>query len=234
MKKKPFIFLFALLLFAFRVNAQQQVAPPLVSVNGVGEVMVKPTEVVVSLGIEEREKTLDAVRKLTDKKAAAVINYLRKQGLDSKHVQTSFVTLNPIYNNGEFSRTTPDFYVAQKSMTITIKQIDKYDQILAGLYEVGVNRVDGVSFQVSDLEKYKTEARKKAILQAKQKAIALTSELGAKVGRVYAIDEGSSDMPRPLLRGKMESMSYDAAQGPSIASGELVVTSSVNVSFIIE
>ncbi|MFD2998768.1 SIMPL domain-containing protein [Pontibacter toksunensis] len=237
MKKINLMILLLLMVTKLQANAQQQQLPPLVSVSGVGEVRVQPTEVVVNLGVETREKTLDAARTETDKKAAAIINYLKKQGVDAKDIQTSYVTLQPIHTGGEYGRTTPDFYLAQKNMTVTIKKLNSFDKILSGIYEVGANHVHGVNFQVTDLEKFKAEARKKAVVDAKQKAVALTSELGAKVGRVYAIDEGgSSGGPRPMYKTAMmeQSAAYDAAGGPSIAGGEVVVMANVDVSFIIE
>ncbi|WP_266205887.1 SIMPL domain-containing protein [Pontibacter kalidii] len=240
MKKMNLMLLLSLFFVsALSVQAQQgQVLPPLVSVNGTGEVRVQPNEVVVNLGVETRGKTLDEARKETDKKAAAIISYLKKQGVDAKHIQTSFVTLQPIYNSGEYGRTTPDFYMAQKSMTVTVKKLDKFDELLSGLYGVGVNHVHGVQFQVSDadVEKYKAEARKKAVANAKAKATQLTSELGSKLGRVYAISESSSNGgPRPMYKmAMMESAAYDSAGGPTIAGGEVVITSNVDVSFVIE
>ncbi len=223
-------------LTAFTANAQQSaVLPPLVSVNGTGEVRVQPNEVVVNLGVESREKTLDAARKETDKKAAAIISYLKKQGVDAKDMQTSFVTLNPVYNSGEFGRTSPDFYVAQKNMTVVIKKLNRFDELLSGLYGVGANHVHGVQFQVSDVEKYKAEARKKAVANAKQKASTLTSELGAKIGRVYAISESEGYRgPQPMYKVALQEVAMDGAGGPSIAGGEVVISANVDVSFVIE
>lgn len=122
-------------------------------------------------------------------------------------------------------------------MTVTIKKLNSFDKILSGIYEVGANHVHGVHFQVTDLEKFKAEARKKAVTDAKQKATALTAELGAKVGRVYAINEGGSGGgPRPMYKTAMmeQSQAYDGAGGPSIAGGEVVVMANVDVSFVIE
>lgn len=237
MKKTKLVALFMLAMFAaFQAQAQQPNLPPLVSVAGVGEVRVQPTEVMVNLGVETREKTLDAARTETDKKAAAIINYLKKNGVDAKDIQTSFVNVQPIYNRGEYGVTTPDMYLALKTMTIKIRKLNKYDEILAGLYGVGANRVDGVHFQVADLEKYRSEARKKAVANARDKATMLTTELGAKVGRVYAINETTGGGgPRPMYKtAMMESAGYDSNSGPSIAAGEVVVSATVDVSFVIE
>lgn len=237
MKKLSFIAVFVLLAGILQVQAQQQILPPLISVNGIGEVKLQPDEVVINLGVEMREKTLEQARKQADSKAAAIIAYLRKQGVDAKDIQTSYMNLQPIYMSGEYGKATPDFYMAQKTMTIVIKRLNKFDELLSGLYDNGVNRIDGIHFRVSDIEKHKVEARKRAIADAKQKANALTSELGAKVGKVYSINESSSgNGPRPLYAKSAMMMEADMAQGggPSIAGGEVVVTSNVSVSFVIE
>lgn len=231
--------LFILLLFVctlLQAQAQQQQLPPLVSVSGVGEVRVPPTEVVVNLGVETRGNTLNAARNETDKRAAAIIRYLKKQGVDAKDIQTSYVTLQPMYGGREYTRTVTNGYMAQKNMTVTIKRLNKFDEILSGIYEAGANHVHGIQFQVSDLDRLMAEARKKAVADATQKATALTSELNAKVGRVYAIQEGgSSGGHRPMYKAAMmESAAYDAVAGPTIAGGEVVVTANVDVSFVIE
>ena len=227
----------AVIVSTIQLQAQQhQVMPPLVSVSGVGEVRVQPTEVVVNFGVETREKSLDAARTLTDRKASSIISYLKRKGVDANDIQTSYVTVRPVFSGGEYGKTSPDFYMAIKTMTVVIKKLDKYDEIISGLYGVGVNRIDGITFQVANIEKYKAEARKKAVANAKQKATALTSELGAKLGRVYAISEnGSGGGPRPMYKtAMMESAVFDSEGGPSISAGEIVITDTVDVSFIIE
>ena len=237
MKKTHYISLIVLFLVVLQARAQQQVLPPLVNVTGVGEVRLQPDEVVVSMGVEMRDKNLEQARKQTDAKAAAIIAYLKKQGVDAKYIQTSYMNVQPVYTGGDYGKTTPDFYQAQKTMTVVIKKLNKFDELLSGLYGAGVNRIDGISFRVSDLEKHKVEARKRAVTEAKQKATALTSDLGAKLGRVYAINENTyAGGPRPYAENMMMKVGYagDAAGDSSIAGGEVVVTANVSVSFVIE
>jgi uncharacterized protein len=236
MKKLPLMAMLVFLVGLLQVQAQQQIMPPLISVNGIGEVKLQPDEVVISLGVAMREKTLEQARKQTDSKAAAIIAYLRKQGVDAKDIQTSYMSLQPVYMSGEYGKAAPDFYMAEKTMTIVVRKLDKFDGLLSGLYDNGVNRIDGINFRVKDIEKHRAEARKRAVADAKQKANALTSELGAKVGKVYAINEYTSGGgPQPLY--KSARMDMEMAQdggGPSIAGGEVTVTSNVSVSFVIE
>ncbi len=218
------------------LQAQQQVLPPLVSVNGIGEVRVQPDQATLTMGVEVREKTLEQARKQADAKAAAILAYLKKQGISEKDVQTSYMRVFPIYNNGSYGQSSPDFYTAQKTMTVLVRKLNKFDDLMSGLYGAGVNQVDGLSFQVSDVEKYKTEARKLAVANAKQKATALTSDLGVALAGVYSINETTNGgRPMPMYaEAAMMKMSDAGDQGPTIAGGEVVITSTVNISFVIK
>src|SRR5688572_3961058 len=93
------------------VQAQQPSSlPPLVSVSGTGEVKVQPDEIMLNLAVDVRDKSLDQARKQNDDKIASILNYLKKYGVEAKHVQTTHMTVQPIYNHNEFSQAAPDFY----------------------------------------------------------------------------------------------------------------------------
>ncbi len=210
--------------------------PPLVSVSGYGEVKVQPDEINVQVAVETRDKSLDEAKKQNDTNVAAILAYLKKAGVDAKNVQTTYMSVQPIYS-GNFGQATPDVYTATKTINVLIKKVDKFDELLAGIYKAGANRVDGIEFRSSEVQKYREQARKLAMQAAKQKATALTAELGAKVGRVYAINEGGSAYPGPVYgraaNKMMESAAYDAG-GPTLSVGQIVVSANVEVSFLIE
>ncbi|MBC3540519.1 SIMPL domain-containing protein [Rufibacter sediminis] len=235
--KLLFASVFGLLLtgFAFSANAQQSQLPPLVSTSGLGEVKVQPDQITFTTGVEIREKTLEDARRVADQRTAALLTFLKKNGVDDKHVQTAYLSLQPVYT-GEFGQTTPQFYQATRSISVTLNKIDKFDELMSGLYKAGANRVDGISYQSSQLKKHQEEARKRAVQDAKQKAMALASELGAKVGRPYQINEGGSNAPGPVMyKGMMrESMVAMDGGGSTLALGEIIITSGVQVSFLLE
>jgi uncharacterized protein YggE len=223
---------------AFTASAQQPspALPPLVSVSGTGEIKVVPDEIMLNLAVENRAKTLEEARKHNDEKVASVLAYLKKYGVESKYVQTAFINVQPAYQN-DYGQTTPEFYTAQKTIAVLVKKPEKFDDLMTGIYKAGVNRVDGIELRTSELKKYRDQARKLAIQAAKEKAILLTSELGAKVGRVYAINENTGPgypVPYRAMANKMsENMAMDSG-GPTIAVGQIVVSSTVEASFIIE
>jgi uncharacterized protein YggE len=238
MKKLLPLLSFALLsLFSFQSQAQNQL-PPLVTVTGTGEVKVRPDQITFNLGVEVREKTLEEARKVADQRTAALIAYLKKSGVEEKNIQTTYLSLQPMYT-GEFGQSTPQFYMATRSLSVTLEKLDKFDEVMAGTYKAGANRVDGVYYTSSQLLKYQEEARRKAVQQAKQKATLLAGDLGARIGRVYNINEGGGQGPMPIFgkvanqRMMAESMAGDAG-GPTLAAGQIIISSSVEVSFLLE
>jgi uncharacterized protein len=228
------VFAFLLLLLPLLGLAQSSVMPPLVSTSGLGEVKVQPDQVVFRVGVELREKTLEETRKQADQRTAALITYLKKSGIEDKYVQTAYLSIQPVYS-GEYGQTTPQFYQATRTISVTLKKIDKFDELMAGLYKAGANRVDGISYETSQLRKYQDEARKKAVLDARHKATLLASELGAKVGRPYQINEGGSSGPQPMGYAKvaLRGMAMEAGDA-TLALGEITVSSVVEVSFLLE
>lgn len=240
---KSGIFSLIVFLFMCRVSFgqvhQSAVLPPLVNVSGYGEVKVQPDEINLQVAVETRDQSLDNAKNQNDKNVASILAYLKKSGVDAKYVQTTYMNVQPIYS-GEFGQATPNVYVASKTINVLIKNVSRFDELLSGIYKAGANRVDGIDFKTSDLQKHREQARKLAIQAARQKAVALTGELGAKVGRVYAINEGGSNYPGPIAYGRaankmMESAAFDAgSNGPTISLGQIVVSANVDVSFLIE
>lgn len=236
---KRFILFFLVSLFLLKLASAQvpNNLPPLVNVTGVGEVKIQPDEIILNVGLDVRDKNLDVARQQSETRVAELLKYLKKAGIEAKHIQSTNLSVYPQY--GEYGQSTPEFYMTQRSVTVTIKNVSRFDEILTGIYKTGANRVDGIEYRTSELQKHREQARKLAIQAAKQKATALTTDLGAKVGRVYYINEIPAEgYPSPIYRARgankmMEASAADAA-GPTISVGQITVSASVEVSFLIE
>jgi uncharacterized protein len=143
--------------------------PRLITVAGTAEVNVAPDQVVLRLGVESHDKVLTAAKAQNDARSQKVIALARDAGIDSKDVQTSELRMNPTYSE-ERTPKFVDFEVSQ-TIAVTLKDLSKYEALMTKLLETGVNRVDGISFEVGETRKYKDEARAKAIRAAKEKAM---------------------------------------------------------------
>lgn len=220
-----------MLLFAAPLMAQESSSRSTVSVTGEGIVKVQPDEVVIKSRIEHEGESAAAVKAENDKVVNAIIKYLKSQGVADKDIETDYLNLNKryIYNNNNQDRT--EKYVANQAISITLHDIKNYEKIMKGLLENGLNGIDGIQFKSSEMEKFEKEARKKAVLNAKNVAEQLASPLGQKVGKAISINEVEYNNVQPMYRMEAVQMAKASDEQQTIAPGELEVKIRVNISF---
>lgn len=225
--------LVVLTLFVTMSHAQEQKQIPQVAVSGEGKIKVKPDQVVVNFGVENTGKDAQEVKKLNDEKIENVLKFIKKFGIPASDFQTTNVSLN---RNYDYDKKKYNFQASQ-SITITLKNISKYDELMMGLVDNGINNISNVEFKSTEIEKYKSDARKLAIKDAKKKAEDFVSVLGQKVGKALLITDNSPNYysPQPMFKGAMLEMSADAgAPRETLAVGEIEVIINVMVSFVLE
>lgn len=225
MKKILFILALALTL---PVIAQQNQERSIVNVTGEGIVKVEPDEVLIKSRIEHEGNSAAEVKRQNDEVVDKVIKYLKSQNIDEKDIQTDYVNLNKRYNYNDKTYS----YVANQAISITLHDITEYEKIMKGLLENGLNRIDGIQFKSSEMEKYEMEARKKAVLDAQTTARQLAEPLGQEIGKAVSITETDFNSFQPVYRMD-EAVEMSAAKGSqqTIAPGELEIKIKVNIGF---
>jgi uncharacterized protein YggE len=228
---KNVIFILALLVVGI-TNAQEQKAQvPQISVTGEGKVKIVPDQAVVTVGFQNSGKDAKEVKTLNDEVVDRVIKFLKKSGVPATDYKTNNVSLNKSY---DYEKKKYNFQ-ANQTLSITLKDLSKYDDIMMGLNDAGVNSIQGVEFKSSKMEDYEREARKKAMLNAKQKATDYVSVLNQKVGKALLITDNSSGyVPQPMYKGGMMAMADSAMPRETLAVGELEININVIVTFALE
>lgn len=229
------------------VGAFAQVAPPQISVTGSAEIKVAPDEIHLSVGVETRSETMEDAKRQNDERIAKALAYIKKSGVKEKDVQTDFISVEPNYDYN-VSRTNPARYHVRKSIEIRFTTIQGFEGFLTGLLANGVTTVHGIDFRTTQLRKHRDAARAMAVRAAREKAEALAAELGVKRGKVHSITAndwsgwwGASGSYWGGRGGGMYQNSVQNAGGAAAAAtdntlsiGQISVTASVNVSFLIE
>lgn len=221
-------------LFATMTEAQEQKQIPQIAVNGEGKIKVKPDQVEINFGVENFGKDAKEVKKLNDEKVDKVIKFIKKSGIASVDYQTTNVSLNRNYDYDKKKYN----YQAVQNITILLKDVSKYDEIMMGLVDNDINSITNIEFKSSKIEEFKTEARKAAMKDAKKKAEDYVSVLGQKVGKALLITDNTQSYfpPQPMYKGAMRAMVEDSSAGAqeTLAVGEIEVIATVSVSFILE
>jgi len=220
------------LLFMGMSYAQEVKQLPQISVSGEGIIKVVPDQVAITATVETKGNNAKDVKDENDKQMDAVLKTIKKMHLAPADFRTQRVSLNPIFDY-EKKKTT---YNATQSVEILLKDLSKYDELMEGLVDQGINRIDNVSFQSSKAAQYQSDARKLAMKDAKLKAEDYVSVLGQKVGRAMTITDNSQNyQPQPVYaRMKTMVMDESATTRETLAEGEITITANVSVSFILE
>jgi uncharacterized protein YggE len=224
--------------------SQTQMRPPLITVLGSAEVKVAPDEIYLRIGVETRNESLEIAKRENDEHVSKSLAFLKNNGVNEKDVQTDFISIQPDYDNS--LRTKVLYYTVRKSIEIKLNKIKVFEGILTGLLTNGVNAVHGIEFRTTELRKHRDEARAMAIRAATEKADALASELKVKRGKVYSVNANeyggwwnSGSYWGGSYGGAMYQNSVRNAGGASeeegtLAVGQISVSASVDVSFLIE
>jgi uncharacterized protein YggE len=223
--------------------------PPQINVSGSAEIKVVPDDIRLRVAVESRNAALEASRVDNDAKITAALAFLKQIGLPDSDVKTDFISVQPDYDRDR-SRVTPVAYVIRKSIEIRLTNAVVFQSVVTGLLTNGVNVIDSVDFRTTQLRKHRDQARLLATRAAKEKAKALTDELGVKLGRPYNVNAtdnssyfGSSSRFFNSSMGAnnyVQNVSVSNGGGASdeasdaFAVGQISITATVNVSFLIE
>jgi uncharacterized protein YggE len=198
-----------------------------VSVAGEGIIKVVPDQVTIRMSVENLGDDPIALKTLNDRAVEGVIQYIKNNGVEAKDVQTQYVTLNKRY---DYNAKTYSFQATQ-TITVLLRDLKKYDVLISGLMQRGINRIDGISFGSSKSDELQSQARKKAISNAKMKAEEYAIVLNQKIGKAIQINEqGSNNPPMPMYRTEAMMMSSDGG-GETLAVGEMEITAKIQVIF---
>lgn len=230
MKKTIFFFICLFTVFAY----SQEIKPiPQISVTGEGKIKIAPDQVLILATVETKGTNSKDVKKSNDEQMESVLKLIKSMNLPQTDYKTKRVSLNPQYDY-EKKKTS---YNATQTLEILLKDLSKYDELMEGLVNKGINRIDNVTFQSSKLAQYQSEARKLAMKEAKMKAEDYVSVLGQKVGTAINITDNSQTYyPQPVYAMRaMKTESMDAAAPrETMAAGEIEITANVSVSFKLE
>ncbi len=166
--------------------------PRRITISGEAEVRVVPDEVILTLGVETWNKNLQSARRENDRIVARVLALTTNYGIEPQHVQTDYVNIEPRYRDGYYEERDFIGYFVHKTISITLRDLSKFEGLLADVLDAGVNYVHGIEFRTTALRQYRDEARALAIRAAREKAEALAGEMGQKVGDPLDIREEQS------------------------------------------
>ena len=223
--------------YAAPVNAApSDTTPPehLITVGGEGKVTVTPDIAHVQLGVQIQRPTAKAARDAAATSMTTVVDALKNLGVADKDIQTTQVSLSPVYNYPANAAPQLRGYQLTNEVAVTVRDLSKLSDVLDGAVAAGASTVDGVSFDVADRTALEAQARDAAAKDARAKADVYAKSLSLAITGVASVSE---QVNAPVWYAPMAMASgaaTDKAAAPTpVQPGSTDVTITVQVSFLI-
>ena len=177
----------------------------LLTVSADGKTSRVPDLAVFNAGVTSQGATAGAALSANSADMTRVIATLKKAGIADKDIQTSQISLNPIYGqpvvqpNGMVLQEPKIVgYQATNTVSIRSRDIRNFGKVLDALVASGANQVNGPSFQIAEPDAATDEARVNAMKAARARADLYARAAGLRVVRIVSISEsGGYSPPQP-------------------------------------
>lgn len=215
--------------------ARAEAPTPQVVVTGEGEAAVSPDMAILTLAVLREAETARQALDANNKAMADVIAAMKEGGIEARDLQSGGLSINPryVYPNDKNGETRPRIvgYEVGNTLTVRIRDLSTVGAILDRSVTLGVNQGGGLSFTNDDPSDAFTEARKRAVKDAMDKAETLAKAAGVALGRVLQISEQSFRQPPMPYAGKMVRMEAAVADAVPVEAGENTYKVQVNLTF---
>ena len=204
-----------------------------ISVSGEGKISATPDLAILRLGVEARAPTAEEARQQAAKGMEAIMAALKGLGIADKDIQTQRLSITP-FSERQGERTVRGF-LASNLVQVKVRNLDLVGKAVDGAVAAARDlvRVEGVNFTIEDPSTLQTQAREKALADARAKAEAFAKGTGVSLGRPLSISEGGFRVPAiPVALGRGGEL---AAEAPTpISPGEMEIVLTVQIVYAIQ
>jgi uncharacterized protein len=200
-----------------------------ISVSGTGSIVISPDIADLRLGVTSAGKTVEAVRSANATAMTAVIASLKKLGIADRDIQTTILSLSPMYDYST-STNPPRLtgYSLFNAVAVTIRDLETVGEAVDGAIAAGATSLDSITFRVADQAAAEKQARQAAMAEAKSKAQTLATAAGVSITGVSSISETVAPIPYPVYYGAAAALPAPDARTPvQPGSNEVSVTVAV-------
>lgn len=168
-----------------------------------GQASVDATPDIATLAIEVSVSSKDAseAKKQADARVAQYFDFLQKNGIEKKDINAANLRTQPEYDYLKDGKSELKGYRAVRQVQVTLRQLDKLNELLDGALKSGLNEIRSVELGVANPDSYRDKARQAAIENATQQAGALAQGFNTQLGQVYSIRYHVANyQPMPVAR----------------------------------
>lgn len=206
-----------------------------IDVSATGYAQRAPEQAVVRLAVETVGETARAAAASNAERMDDIIDALTDDlDIPRDQIQTVAYRMYPEYAREE-GRREPEIigYRVTNVLSVTVDGPERAGAVIDASLAAGANRVEGLSFQLRDVDSARAEALRNAMRKAREEARILAEAAGLNLGEPIVISTSTSGpVPPPMpMYARAEAAAMDVAT--PVEPGQLEVRATVSVQYAI-
>lgn len=229
-----------------KIKQQTYIAQKTIIGRGSAEIKVVPDVASFNFTIRKTHKNIsDAQKEIIDIGNKALATLLQNN-INKNDIKTLNYSIYPDYEKidmpcqkiGEKNICPPakvNFkgYIASQNYLVKIRDIEKSTDILAAIAKFDISEIGGLNFIVDNVDQIKSQARIKAIENAKNEATNIANALGLKLKKIIKFQDEDNYYRIPQY-AHARSLSASAESNSNIMAGEETIQANVQITFEFE
>jgi len=206
-------------------------------VRGRGEVAQKPDRATAVFGAQSQAATASDAQRMVNQTVNTAVESIRQHGIRGLVLQTSQLSLHPVYEQVMSARVDREprivGYRATTTISARVDDIGELGKLIDTALQAGANRLDSISFGLSDDSGSRRTALASAVSDARGKAEAIAEAMGMRLGAAIEVIEDGATVIQPMHEMHRMQMGVGMAMdmGTPIEAGEVSTVGGVTIRY---
>lgn len=179
---------------------------PHIVVSGEGKISVKPDSARIVFSFEQRAQQALSAKQTIDKRVNDLLDGTSRFGIANDDIRASDLTTSEDVEYSDDDRRISNGYVATRSVNLVLRDVERLNEFLDFGLAAGAAEISQVVLESTQAIALRTEAKKKAVNNAREKGKEMAEAFGARLGTVYSIDSIGSRQGNGWSSGTLDSV----------------------------
>lgn len=209
-----------------------------VTVMGQGRVAYEPDWAIINLGvqIDKVKQAEDALNQL-NAKVGKIIEAVKAEGIDAADISTQNYNLYAQYDYKD-NISSVSGYNANQQLVIKVRDYssspDRLNKVIAAASKAGANQINSLSFDASNVNELRQQARILALQDARSKSTALAEAAGVRIKDIASWWDNVIQSPTASTYGLGSAEKGGADNSSQLSSGNREIVVEVGVNYNIQ
>jgi len=219
-----------MLMLMLMLISQSLAADPLngIHVTGRGTLEIPPDMGYVTLNVRREGSSAETLKSELDAVVREVLALTRRLSIAARDVTATAVRINPRHRRRD-NETVVDGLVATRTINVTLRDLDRFGDLLNESLALGINNVQPMRLDSSERDELEDQALDLAMEDARQEAARIAAGFSVPLGPVTNV-QASGHSPRPQEFVRAAAM---ADSGGDFSAGVIRIERSLQVTFAI-